>query len=99
VVIVPRFFKVSDFFKVSLSMRTERRRNWNIKNSSALRPYFVGVVLIYSAVTQWRKGETYGLSGKGKVYRDEEPGYFMMLFVGRIILGPISLACGLFLPW
>ncbi len=60
---------------------------------------FLGLVLIYSAVAQWHKGETYGLAGKGKVSRDEESGYFMMLFVARIILGPIALSCGLFLPW
>ena len=37
------------------------------------------------------RGETYGLSGKGKVIRDEEPGYFLMLLVARFILGSISL--------
>lgn len=56
---------------------------------------FVGVLCLAGAFQQWRTGETYGLSGKGRVYRSEEPGYFAMLFYARIILGGISVALGI----
>jgi hypothetical protein len=52
---------------------------------------FVGIVL--------RSGTTYGLAGKGRVRRDEEPGYFLMLLIGRILLGVASLAAGLLARW
>lgn len=58
----------------------------------------VGALCIAGAFQQWRTGETYGLSGKGKVYRSEEPGYFAMLFYARIILGSISVVLGWLFP-
>ena len=60
---------------------------------------FVGIVLLGGAVAQLRSGTTYGLAGKGKVRRDEEPGYFLMLLVGRLVLGLTSLGAGLLLWW
>lgn len=60
---------------------------------------FVGVVLLGGAVAQWRSGATYGLTGKGRVHRDDEPGYFLMLLVGRVVLGIASLASALLLRW
>lgn len=47
----------------------------------------VGLILLYSAFAQLRTGETHGLAGKGRVSREEEPGYFFMLLAGRIVLG------------
>ena len=60
---------------------------------------FVGIVLLGGAVAQLRSGTTYGLAGKGRVRRDEEPGYFLMLLVGRLVLGLTSLGAGLLLWW
>ncbi|MBE0590826.1 MAG: hypothetical protein IH616_00325 [Gemmatimonadales bacterium] len=60
---------------------------------------FVGIVLLGGAVAQLRSGTTYGLAGKGRVRRDEEPGYFLMLLVGRLVLGLASLGAGLLLRW
>lgn len=57
----------------------------------------VGVILLIAAVAQWRSGTTFGLAGKGRVRRDEEPGYFLMLLAGRIVLGVASLAAGILL--
>lgn len=59
----------------------------------------VGVLCIAGAFQQWRTGETFGLSGKGKVYRNEEPGYFAMLFYVRMILGSICAVLGMAAPW
>jgi hypothetical protein len=60
---------------------------------------FVGIVLLGGVVAQLRSGTTYGLAGKGRVRRDEEPGYFLMLLIGRILLGVASLAAGLLARW
>ena len=60
---------------------------------------FVGVVLLGGAIAQLRSGTTYGLAGKGRVRRDDEPGYFLMLLVGRIVLGIASFASGVLLQW
>ena len=57
----------------------------------------VGVLLLVAAAAQWRSGTTFGLAGKGRVRRDEEPGYFLMLLVGRIVLGVAALAAGILL--
>ena len=59
----------------------------------------VGFLCLYGAVDQIRKGETFGLSGKGRVLREEEPVYFQMLFFGRLVLGSAALLAGLFFPW
>jgi len=48
---------------------------------------FVGLVLIISAVSNLLTGYTYGLTGKGKFRRKDEPRHFMFLFWSRIILG------------
>jgi uncharacterized protein (DUF983 family) len=55
----------------------------------------VGVILLVAAVAQWRSGTTFGLAGKGRVSRDKEPGYFLMLLVGRIVLGAAALGAGI----
>ena len=60
---------------------------------------FVGFVLLGGAIAQWRTGTTYGLAGKGRVRREEEPGYFRMLLVARLVLSAVSLGLGLLLPW
>lgn len=56
---------------------------------------FVGALCLYGAVDQMRKGWTYGLAGKGRVESKEEPGYFLMMFIGRIVLGTACLMGGL----
>lgn len=48
----------------------------------------VGVLCIGGAIQQLRTGETWGATGKGRVVRDEEPGYFWWMFVMRIVFGP-----------
>ena len=53
---------------------------------------FVGLVLIISAVSNLFSGYTYGLSGKGRFRREDEPRHFMFLFWSRIILGCACLA-------
>ncbi len=58
----------------------------------------VSVLCLAGAFRQWQTGETYGLSGKGKVYRSKEPAYFAMMFYARIILGCAGLAAGMCLP-
>jgi len=60
---------------------------------------FVGIVLLAGVVAQLRSSTTYGLAGKGRVRRDEEPGYFLMLLVGRLVLGVASLGGGLLARW
>ena len=55
----------------------------------------VGALCFYGAIDQIKKGWTYGLTGKGRVESKDEPGYFLMLFIGRIILGAVCLAGGL----
>jgi hypothetical protein len=57
----------------------------------------VGIILLGAAVAQWRSGTTFGLTGKGRVNRNEEPGYFLMLLVGRIVLGVAALGAGILL--
>lgn len=58
----------------------------------------VSVLCLAGAFRQWRTGETFGLSGKGKVYRSEEPAYFAMLFYARILLGCAGLAAEIMIP-
>jgi hypothetical protein len=55
----------------------------------------VVVILLVAAVAQWRSGTTSGLTGKGRVSRDKEPGYVLMLLVGRIVLGAAALGAGI----
>jgi len=59
----------------------------------------VGLLLLGGAVAQVRTGSTYGLSGKGRVHRDEEPGYFLMLLVGRLLLGVACLGGAILARW
>lgn len=59
----------------------------------------VGIVLLGGAVAQLRSGATYGLAGKGRVRREDEPGYFLMLLVGRLLLGVACLGSGLLARW
>ena len=59
---------------------------------------FVGIVLIIGAINSLRTGYTYGLTGKGKFHRSNEPGHFMFLFASRVFLGTLSLALVYFLP-
>ena len=47
----------------------------------------LGSILLFAAVRQLRTSSTYGLTGKGRVVRRDEPVYFWMLFIGRILLG------------
>ena len=61
----------------------------------AIGATLVGVLCIWGAIAQWRSGETWGATGKGRVYRDEEPTYFWYMFAVRIVLGPIALILGL----
>lgn len=53
---------------------------------------FVGLVLIIGAVNNLVTGHTYGLTGKGRFQRKDEPGHFMFLFLSRILLGCACLA-------
>lgn len=59
---------------------------------------FVGLVLIISAINNLRNGWTFGLTGKGKFYREDEPGHFLLLFVSRIFLGCLCLVLAYFVP-
>ncbi|MGA9573831.1 MAG: hypothetical protein WBS20_07795 [Lysobacterales bacterium] len=59
---------------------------------------FVGLVLIIGAINNLHTGYTFGLTGKGKFYRKDEPGYFMVLFLSRIFLGLVCLAAVYFAP-
>lgn len=57
---------------------------------------FVGILLIYGAIDQVRKGETYGATGRGRFRKEAKPTYFWYLFFVRILLGPILILIGLF---
>ena len=57
---------------------------------------FVGLVLIIGALNNLHTGYTYGLTGKGKFYRKDEPRHFMMLFVSRVLLGLLCLVAAYF---
>ena len=59
----------------------------------------VGLLLLGGAVAQVRTGSTYGLAGKGRVRRDGEPGYFLMLLVGRLLLGIACLGGAILARW
>ncbi|MBS0577351.1 MAG: hypothetical protein JSS45_13175 [Proteobacteria bacterium] len=61
----------------------------------ALGCVLVGLLCIGGAIQQVRTGETWGATGKGRVYRDQEPGYFWGMFVARVVLGPIAAIGGL----
>ena len=62
----------------------------------AVGAVLVGVLCIHGAIAQVRSGETWGATGKGRVFRSEEPGYFWALFAVRIVLGPLALLLGWF---
>jgi len=53
---------------------------------------FIGLVLIIGAINNLHTGYTFGLTGKGKFYRKDEPGHFMFLFFIRVFLGCTCLA-------
>lgn len=55
----------------------------------------VGILCIGGAITQVWTGRTWGATGKGRVYRRDEPGYFWGMFVARIVLGPIAWIGGM----
>ena len=55
---------------------------------------FVGVVLVGGAIQQVRTGETFGLSGRGHLTRNEAPGYFGFLLVSRVLLGGACVVAG-----
>ena len=59
--------------------------------------FLVGGICIGAVIQQFRTGKTFGLAGKGRVNRDQEPAYFAMLAAGRIILGTTLLAAGIWL--
>lgn len=56
---------------------------------------FAGALCIIGAISQVITGVTWGATGKGKVFRAEEPGYFWYMFSVRIILGPIAFIPGI----
>jgi len=53
---------------------------------------FLCLICLWGAGAQVVKGATWGGSGKGRVYRDQEPIYFWFLFVARVFLGIFGLA-------
>ncbi len=53
-----------------------------------------GALCIVGAVNQLRTGETWGATGRGRIYRASEPGYFWYLFVARSVLGTVALIGG-----
>lgn len=55
----------------------------------------LGAFLTYGAIRQLQTGGTWGATGKGRIRRDEEPGYFWYIFVARIILGPVLMIGGI----
>ncbi len=57
----------------------------------------VGLLCTIGAIHQVMRGETWGATGRGRVYREESPGYFWYLFAMRIVLGPIALGGGIWL--
>lgn len=59
---------------------------------------FVGLVLIISAINNIRSGYTYGLTGKGKFYKKDEPRYFLLLTASRILLGCLCLLVAYLVP-
>ncbi len=54
----------------------------------------VGVLCVAGAVNQLRTGETWGATGRGRICRASEPGYFWYLFAARAVLGTIALIGG-----
>ena len=56
---------------------------------------FAGALCIFGAINQVRTGETWGATGRGRVYRDKDAAYFWAIFAVRIVLGPIALIGGL----
>lgn len=55
----------------------------------------VGAWCLWGAVAQVRSGETWGGTGKGRVYRTREPGYFWYMFGMRVVWGCAALIPGL----
>ncbi len=54
-----------------------------------------GALCVIGAVNQLRTGETWGGTGRSRICRAREPGYFWYLFVVRAVLGTIALVAGL----
>lgn len=57
----------------------------------------VGVLCTVGAIQQVLRGETWGATGRSRVYREQTPVYFWYLFAVRIVLGPIALIGGIWL--
>ena len=55
--------------------------------------FFVGILLIGGVIRQYRTGETYGATGRGRVSRKTFPTYFTYLAIMRIVVG-IGLLVG-----
>lgn len=60
----------------------------------AIGSVFGGALCVWGAFSQVRDGQTWGLTG-GRVMREDCPGYFWFLFLGRMVLGPVAVALGL----
>jgi hypothetical protein len=59
---------------------------------------FVGLVLIIGALNNLHTGYTFGLTGKGKFFRKDEPRHFMILCLSRIFLGLACLGAAYLVP-
>ena len=59
---------------------------------------FVGLALIIGALNNLHTGYTFGLAGKGKFFRKDEPRHFMVLFLSRVFLGFVCLGAAYFVP-
>jgi len=79
-------------------VRTAGKKVLNTQDILKFGVVFVGIVLIIGAINNLRTGYTFGLTGKGKFYRKDEPGHFMFLFFSRIFLGCLCLALVYFVP-
>lgn len=62
------------------------RRQWAVYSSARCVPW---------AWLPRCADETWGATGKGRVYRAGEPSYFWYIFAIRIVLGPTALILGL----
>jgi len=53
--------------------------------------FFLGCLLIAGVFNQYRTGQTYGATGKGRIYKGKDPVYFHYLGIIRTILGAALL--------
>jgi hypothetical protein len=56
----------------------------------------IGAISIWSAVRQLQTGRTYY---KGEITAEEQPIYFVVLFLMRFLVGLAALVLGVLLPW